>query len=107
MRTGAVDVVFTGEDHGIERGVEQDDARSLSVEDALAGELLLAYAMNGQPLPPQHGAPLRLVAPGWYGMAHVQNARAYRIRERQAGSGGLDQDETDVPVTRIWPRALM
>ena len=34
--------------------------------------MLLAYAMNGAPLPPQHGFPLRLVAPGGYGMAHVK-----------------------------------
>ncbi len=34
--------------------------------------MLLAYAMNGAPLPPQHGFPLRLVVPGWYGMAHVK-----------------------------------
>jgi len=72
IRSGAVDLAFTGADHGIERGVEQDYARGMSVEDALDGDLLLAYAMNGQPLPPQHGAPVRLVAPGWYGMAHVK-----------------------------------
>jgi DMSO/TMAO reductase YedYZ molybdopterin-dependent catalytic subunit len=78
-------------------------------------EVLLAYEMNGQPLPPQHGAPLRLVVPGWYGMAHVkwlrditvvtgafdgfQNATAYRLK--------VDPDEAGEPVTRIRPRALM
>ena len=34
--------------------------------------MLLAYEINGQPLPPQHGYPLRLIVPGWYGMAHVK-----------------------------------
>ena len=34
--------------------------------------MLLAYEMNGAPLPPQHGVPLRLVVPGWYGMANVK-----------------------------------
>ena len=34
--------------------------------------MILAYAMNGQPLLPQHGAPVRLIVPGWYGMAHVK-----------------------------------
>jgi sulfane dehydrogenase subunit SoxC len=68
----AVDVVFTGADHGIERGLEQDYQRSLPVAEALGEDVLLAYEMNGVPLPPQHGAPLRLVVPGWYGMAHVK-----------------------------------
>ncbi|MGN9765756.1 sulfite oxidase [Micromonospora sp. SD12] len=111
----AVDVVFTGADHGVERGVEQDYQRALPAADALREEVLLAYEMNGTPLLPQHGAPLRLIVPGWYGMAHVkwlraidvrteafdgyQNAVAYRLRE--------DADDPGVPVTRIEPRALV
>jgi DMSO/TMAO reductase YedYZ molybdopterin-dependent catalytic subunit len=111
----AVDVVFTGADHGIERGVEQDYQRALPVAEALRDEVLLAYEMNGVPLPPQHGAPLRLVVPGWYGMAQVkwlraitavaepfagfQNAVAYRLRH--------DPDEPGEPVTRVQPRALI
>ncbi|SCL30221.1 sulfoxide reductase catalytic subunit YedY [Micromonospora nigra] len=111
----AVDVVFTGADHGVERGVEQDYQRALPVADALREEVLLAYEMNGAPLLPQHGAPLRLIVPGWYGMAHVkwlrtievrtepfdgyQNAVAYRLRR--------DADDPGTPVTRIEPRALV
>jgi DMSO/TMAO reductase YedYZ molybdopterin-dependent catalytic subunit len=111
----AVDVVFTGADHGVERGVEDDYRRGLPVADATADDVLLAYEMNGQPLPPQHGFPVRLVVPGWYGMAHVkwlrdieviattydgfQNAVAYRLR--------TEPDEEGVPVTRIEPRALL
>jgi sulfane dehydrogenase subunit SoxC len=111
---GAVDVAFTGADHGIERGVEQDYTRGLRLADAMDGEVLLADEMNGAPLPPQHGAPVRLVAPGWYGMAQVkwlqrvtvldrpfdgfQNATAYRFKQG---------DEAGEPVTRILPRALM
>ncbi|HEY3009865.1 MAG TPA: sulfite oxidase [Micromonosporaceae bacterium] len=111
----AVEVVFTGADHGIERGVEQDYQRALPLAEALRDEVLLAYEMNGAPLPPQHGAPLRLVVPGWYGMAHVkwlraitvvsepfvgfQNAVAYRM--------GDEPDEPGAPVTRMAPRALV
>ncbi|RKN49653.1 sulfite oxidase [Micromonospora endolithica] len=111
----AVDVVFTGADHGVERGVEQDYQRALPVDEAMREEVLLAYEMNGAPLLPQHGAPLRLIVPGWYGMAHVkwlrsvsvltepfdgyQNAVAYRLRQ--------DADDPGVPVTRIEPRALV
>ncbi|HVC31167.1 MAG TPA: sulfite oxidase [Steroidobacteraceae bacterium] len=69
---GVVDVVFTGLDHGIEGGVEQDYQRSLPLSEALHEDTLLAWSMNGEPLQPQHGYPLRLIAPGWYGMAHVK-----------------------------------
>ncbi|MFD3558661.1 sulfite oxidase [Streptomyces sp. NPDC058686] len=110
----AVEAVFTGADHGVERGVEQDYRRSLPVAVA-AGDVLVAYGMNGAPLPPQHGYPLRLVVPGWYGMAHVkwlreitlvdapfdgfQQAVAYRFR--------WNADDPGEPVTKILPRALM
>ncbi|MDQ4086332.1 MAG: sulfite oxidase [Actinomycetota bacterium] len=108
-------VVFAGADHGAERGVEQDYARGLEMDDALGDDVLLAYAMNGAPLPPQHGYPLRLVVPGWYGMAQVkwlrtitvldhafdgfQNTVAYRLRQ--------EADEPGEPVTRMEPRALL
>lgn len=117
VEDGAVDVVFTGADHGVERGVEQDYQRALALDAATSEdpEALVAYAMNGSPIPPQHGRPLRLVVPGWYGMAHVkwlrdinvtdmpftgfQQSVAYRLRQ--------DSDEEGAPVTRIAPRALM
>ncbi len=111
----AVDVVFTGADHGVERGVEQDYARGLPLAEALRPDVLLVWAMDGRPLPPQHGAPLRLLIPGWYGMAQVkwltridvltepftgyQNATAYRLK--------VAADEAGEPVSRIRPRALM
>jgi sulfane dehydrogenase subunit SoxC len=110
----AVDVVFTGADHGIERGWEQDYQRALPVPEAMSENVMLAYEMNGAPLPPQHGAPLRLIVPGWYGMAHVKwlrritvvpekfdgfQMRAYRLRD--------SADEPGVPLTRIEPRALL
>jgi DMSO/TMAO reductase YedYZ molybdopterin-dependent catalytic subunit len=111
---GAVDVVFTGADHGIERGLEQDYQRALPISEAMNENVMLAYEMNGAQLPPQHGAPLRLIVPGWYGMAHVKwlrritvvpepfegfQMRAYRLRE--------SPDEPGIPLTRIEPRALL
>jgi DMSO/TMAO reductase YedYZ molybdopterin-dependent catalytic subunit len=115
VRDGAVEVLFTALDRGIDGGVEQAYERSLSLAEALDGEALLAYELNGEPLPPQHGAPLRLVVPGWYGMTSVkwleritvldrpfdgyQQARAYRFRR--------DDDDPGEPVTRMRPRALM
>ncbi|WP_030760673.1 sulfite oxidase [Streptomyces sp. NRRL F-2664] len=120
VRSDAVEAVFSGADHGVERGVEQDYRRSLPLPYATGEDsgVLIAYAMNGLPLPPQHGYPLRLVVPGWYGMAHVkwlrditlvdapftgfQQSVAYRFRRAADGP-----DDPGEPVTRIAPRALM
>jgi sulfane dehydrogenase subunit SoxC len=112
---GGVDVVFTGADRGIQGEVEHDYERSLSVDEALRDEVILAYAMNGAPLPPQHGFPLRLVVPGWYGMAHVKWLRSITvIREAFRGFQQVERyrlrtsdDDPGVPVTRILPRSLM
>jgi DMSO/TMAO reductase YedYZ molybdopterin-dependent catalytic subunit len=111
----AVEVLFTGLDRGVEGEVEQNYERSLPLEEALREELLLAYEVNGQPLPPQHGFPLRLVVPGWYGMASVkwleritvidqpfeghQQRKSYRLRQTE--------DEEGEPLSRMLPRALM
>lgn len=110
-----VEVVFTGRDRGVEGGIAQHYQRSLSLDEARRPEVLLAHTCNGQPLPPQHGAPVRLVVPGWYGMASVkwltrieavdtpfagyQQARAYRMR--------TSPDEDGTPVDRIAVRSLL
>ncbi len=112
---GAVDVVFTGADTGVEGDVLQEYERALCVEEALESGAILAYEMNGQPLPPQHGFPLRLVVPGWYGMTNVkwltridvrgepfagyQQSQSYRLRTREGEPGA--------PLRRMRPRALM
>ena len=111
----AVELVFTGLDRGVEAGQEQAYARSLTVPQAMADDVLLVYGMHGAPLPPQHGAPLRLLVPGWYGMTSVkwlttitavdrpfaghQQADAYRLKQ--------DADDEGVPVTRMRTRSLM
>ncbi|HVH63501.1 MAG TPA: sulfite oxidase [Candidatus Dormibacteraeota bacterium] len=115
VREGAVDVVFTGMDRGIQGEIEQQYERSLSIGDANREEVLLAYAINGEPLTPQHGFPLRLIVPGWYGMTHVKWLQAVTVIDQtfkgyqQARAYHYRRDETDagVPVTRMFPRALM
>ena len=68
----AAEIVFTGLDQGFEGDQVQYYQRSLTVDEATRDEVLLVYEMNGEPLPPQHGYPLRLLKPGWYGMASVK-----------------------------------
>ena len=68
----AVEVVFSGLDRGVDGQQEQCYQRSLELSEAGRPEVLLAYAMNGQALQPQHGYPLRLLVPGWYGMTSVK-----------------------------------
>lgn len=71
-----IEVVFWGADSGEhkygEMTVTEHMARSMSLEDALEGDNILAYEMNGEPLPPLHGYPLRLIAPNWYGIANTK-----------------------------------
>jgi sulfane dehydrogenase subunit SoxC len=109
----ATELLFSALDRGVEGGVAQAYERSLPIADA--ERAVLAYDMNGATLPPQHGFPLRLVVPGWYGMQNVkwltritvleepftgfQNAVAYRMY-------GEDGEPGD-PVTRMLPRSLM
>ncbi|MBM3600665.1 MAG: sulfite oxidase [Alphaproteobacteria bacterium] len=115
LRPGIAELSFTGADYGIERGYATAFIRALTPQDALRPEVLLVYAMNGQSLPPQHGAPLRLIVPGWYGMASVkwlmriraldQPVQAYHQRIgyhfRAPGS------QTAIPIRHMRPRALM
>ena len=87
IQDGAKEVVFFGADVATEeiRGREVDKAfaRGLSIPDAMREENMLAFEMNGEALPHYHGKPLRLIVPGWYGVAnvkwltqiHVQNTR--------------------------------
>jgi DMSO/TMAO reductase YedYZ molybdopterin-dependent catalytic subunit len=109
----AMEVLFSALDRGIEGGIPQAYERSMPIAEVQGA--LLAYEMNGAPLPPQHGFPLRLVVPGWYGMQNVkwlaritlleepftgfQNAVGYRMYE----ADGLPGE----PVTRMLPRSLM
>jgi DMSO/TMAO reductase YedYZ molybdopterin-dependent catalytic subunit len=73
-RGAAREIVFRGADSGGVPGRSWPVCyeRSLSLEDARGSDALLAYAMNGEPLPIRHGHPLRLIVPGWFAMASVK-----------------------------------
>lgn len=109
------EVVFEGVDWGVDGGVEHVFARSLTPAQIRDSQAMLAWQMNGQPLLPQHGFPLRLVVPGWYGMASVKWLS--RIRCIDSGFEGYQQRQTyryrhaagdpGEPVQMLRVRSLM
>ena len=110
-----VEIAFVGADRGFDKGVEHDFGRSLKSAMALSDDVLVVHAMNGQPLLPQHGFPLRLIVPGWFGMASVkwldrievltrpydgfQQVGTYHYRDKSGGP--------PVPVTTMRVKSLL
>jgi DMSO/TMAO reductase YedYZ molybdopterin-dependent catalytic subunit len=90
IKSGALEVVFFGVDKGeevVHRG-EPDEvkftghfARSMSIEEAMNPANILCYEMNGEALPQGNGAPLRLIAPGWFGIANVKWLNRIEVRD--------------------------
>jgi DMSO/TMAO reductase YedYZ molybdopterin-dependent catalytic subunit len=125
VKKEAREFVFFGADHGDEdvefRGrttkVDQQFARALTREHAMAPEPILAYALNGAPLQRSQGFPLRLLVPGWYGVSnvkwlmqiHVQldpflgkyQARWYRTLRGEDIGGEVKWTETAVTHMRL------
>jgi len=84
----AIEVVFFGADEKVEKIRDQDYlqnfARSLSMADVLTrDDVLLAYEMNGEPLEKAHGAPLRLIVPGWFGITWVKWLSRIELLDRR------------------------
>ena len=74
VKDGAIEILFEGMDEGAPAPEQpnQPYLRSLPIDIAMHPHTLLAYEMNGEPLSREHGSPLRLIVPGWYGMASVK-----------------------------------
>lgn len=81
------EIVFYGSDEKVEKirdkDYPQNFARSLPLEHALQDEVLLAWEMNGEPLMPAHGFPLRLIVPGWFGVAWVKWLKRVDVLDRR------------------------
>src|SRR6478736_4498092 len=115
LRDDAVEIAFIGADRGFDRGHEHAFGRSLKRQAALSDDVLLVWAMNGAPLLPQHGFPLRLIVPGWYGMASVKWLA--RIEASDSPFDGIQQvasyhfraqaGEAGVPCTYMRVNSLM
>jgi DMSO/TMAO reductase YedYZ molybdopterin-dependent catalytic subunit len=122
VTAGAVAVRFNGLDEPVVDGAP-DFMKSLAIDHARDGEVMLAYLMNGEQLPLLNGFPLRLIVPGWYSTYWVkmlndievldaadQNywmATAYRIPDTPFASVKPDQTGfRTVPINRMVPRSF-
>src|SRR5439155_6349703 len=89
VKPAAREFVFFGADHGEEEvewrtqkfKIEVPFGRSLNREKALSSDPMLVWALNGEPLSRHQGAPLRLLVPGWYGVANVKWISQIRVQE--------------------------
>lgn len=87
IKPGAKEIVFFGADAKEEEFKKEKFrspfARSMTIEDALNPNVLLVYHQNGQPLPQNNGFPLRLLVPGWYGIANVKWVQRIEVWDRR------------------------
>lgn len=117
IRTDAVEIVCEGADSGaVDDGRVVPFVRSLPLQKAMQPDTLLAWSLNGAPLPPEHGYPLRVLVPGWYGVASVKWLTRLEAVARPF-SGHFQTDRyvyrghparaQDAPVTQMEVRALL
>ena len=104
IKKDGIDVVFFGSDEGDEEvrdiKLKQNFSRSMSVEEALAPSNLLCYEMNGELLPPLHGFPLRLIAPGWYGVANVKWLKRIEVVDKRWAGRFMAKDYVTIREER-------
>jgi DMSO/TMAO reductase YedYZ molybdopterin-dependent catalytic subunit len=121
VKASAKEILFGGADVPI--GTMPDFQRSIPVAKALDADTLLAYEMNGETLPVEHGFPLRVVAPGWAGDCWIKwltsisvldnehdgfwMARAYRHPGRPVEPGTLIAPERMQPVTSLRIKSVI
>jgi DMSO/TMAO reductase YedYZ molybdopterin-dependent catalytic subunit len=130
----AREVVFFGTDRGMQDvefrnqtfKVEQQFGRSVTLENAMKPEPLIAYELNGEPLTRAQGAPVRLIMPGWYGVANVKWLAEVHLQEDRylgnyqarwyrsvVGVGGTGEDKdpqtqwVEAEITRMHLKSVI
>jgi DMSO/TMAO reductase YedYZ molybdopterin-dependent catalytic subunit len=91
---------------GLDLTITEQFARSMSLEEALSDENLLCYEMNGVPLPTEHGFPVRLIAPGWYGVANVKWLTRIEVTDRRYTGRFMARDYVTVREGRRDGQAI-
>ena len=110
VQEGGSEVVFWGADAGEqvwrEMTVTEQFARSMSVADAMDPNNLIAWEMNGKALPPLHGFPARLIAPGWYGVANVKWLTRIEVRDSRYQGHFMARDYVTIREEQIDGEAV-
>jgi DMSO/TMAO reductase YedYZ molybdopterin-dependent catalytic subunit len=110
IRDGGIEVVFYGADTGEEQvrdiKVKAPFARSMPIAEAMNPNLLLCYEMNGVPLPQAHGFPLRLIAPGWYGVANVKWLTRMEVRDKRYEGRFMGRDYVTLREEQVGGQKL-
>jgi DMSO/TMAO reductase YedYZ molybdopterin-dependent catalytic subunit len=92
-RTGVITPDAGG---GSDLTITEQFARSVPLGEALSRHNLLCYEMNGDPLPPEHGFPVRLIAPGWYGVANVKWLTRIEVTDRRHAGRFMARDYVSI-----------
>jgi DMSO/TMAO reductase YedYZ molybdopterin-dependent catalytic subunit len=79
-------------DGGQDLTMTEQFARSMSIDEALDPRNLLCYEINGEPLPHKNGFPVRLIAPGWYGVANVKWLTRIEVRDQRHAGNFMARD---------------
>ena len=93
---GSTGTVVDDGEQGLDLTITEQFARSMSLGDALQRDNLLCYEMNGVPLPPEHGSPVRLIAPGWYGVANVKWLTRIEVIDRRFAGRFMARDYVSI-----------
>jgi DMSO/TMAO reductase YedYZ molybdopterin-dependent catalytic subunit len=116
MAQGAVEVVFYGTDQGeeivragspLEYKYTANFARSMAIADAMNPANLLCYEMNGTALPAANGFPLRLIAPGWYGVANVKWLTRIEVVNKRFLNRFMGRDYVTIREVRHGGKTIM
>jgi len=93
---GKTGTVETNSDGLLNLTITEQFARSMSLSEALGRDNLLCYQMNGDTLPPEHGFPLRLIAPGWYGVANVKWLKRIEVIDHRYANRFMARDYVSI-----------
>jgi sulfite oxidase len=104
MQPGAVEILFDGADVAV--GAQPEFQRSIPIKKALDPNTILAYEMNGEPLDPSHGFPLRLVVPGWAGDHWVKWVMKIEVRDTEF-DGFFMKTAYRIPARPVLPGATI
>ncbi len=107
LKPEAREIAFLGMDLEREQNSQRTAAhgRSIYVQDALDPNTMLAYGLNGNPLTPEHGFPLRLIVPGWYGVTQIKWLTRIEVLDRRYEGTHMSRNYHTIRESSAEPEA--